>query len=491
MAKGIIVKILGDQGPFSNIGQSIGYLLTVGGSSYLLDIGSPIFHQLSWDDLKNIKGVMLTHCHDDHKRWFTDYALFCKYVLNAEKKAFITTEDIYEEAIRSSSAALDRSLSSDSKRIIDIGNDEYFTFNMLGPKARYRITSIDGGNGRRDFRVVDSEGGFVPPDLAKIVINTPTKRPRLLFRDPQYREWIEPESFYPFTSRVFYEEDKNIFHDAEGFSIEAVKSPVWHGITSTGMKIKTGSETLIFSADTINNKHLWQKLCAEKREQTLHMSVKEFESASVIYGDINDYIERVWSEERYNDALTAFNDAVVMHDITIGNNPVHTSYEALDDTGLKKEISLLTHCPDRITSEWILTHSGKEFKIEGKEIVEIAGEEKYPMNADIYHKEARKYWVGYRNENGKYAVYKKDGLLSLSKDADEESGGPLFRVDLYEDINGSYFPKLEDDSSVYLRRHDGKVELVKYNEEGSSGKVIKDCRGDLSGFGTGKRDSKA
>lgn len=206
------------------------------------------------------------------------------------------------------------------------------------------------------------------------------------------------------------------------------------------------------------------------------MPRKEFESAPVIYGDINDYIERVWSEERYNEAVNAFNAAVTIHDITIGNNPVHTSYESLADCNLAKERSLLTHCPDNITSEWILTHSGKEFKIEGEEILEIAGDKIYPMNADIYHKEARKYWVGYKNDNGRYTVYKKEGLLSISKDNIRPSGDPLFRVDLYEDLNGCYFPKLEDGSSVYIKRDDGKVELVEYSEEGSSGTVVKDCR---------------
>lgn len=481
MAKGITVKILGDQGPFSNIGQSIGYLVTIEDSSYLIDIGSPIFHQLTWDDLKNIKGVLLTHCHDDHKRWFTDYALFCKYLLTDEKKAFITTEDIHEEVMRSTAAALDRSLSSDSKRIIDIGNDEYFSFNMIGPKAKFIITSVDEGNGRRDFRIIDRIGRTVSPDKAKIVINNKTRRPRLLFKDPEYKEWIEPESFYPYSSNVFYEENRNIFQSPEGFSIEAVKAPVWHGITSTGLKIKTGRETLIFSSDTINNKHLWHQLCTEKKEQTLHMSKEEFESASVIYGDINDYIERIWSKERYNEAVNAFNDAVTIHDITVGNNPVHTSYESLAACNLKKDKSLLTHCPDKITSEWILTHSGKQFKIEGGQILEIAGDNIYPINADIYHKEVNKYWVGYKNENGKYTVYKKEGLLSLSKGENEQFGGPLYRVDLYEDLNGSYFPKLEDSSSVYIQRDDGKVELVEYSEEGSMGKVVKDCRESLMG----------
>jgi outer membrane lipoprotein-sorting protein len=36
------------------------------------------------------------------------------------------------------------------------------------------------------------------------------------------------------------------------------------------------------------------------------------------------------------------------------------------------------------------------------------------MNADIYYKEDGRYYVGYRNENGNYTVYDKNGLLSLS-----------------------------------------------------------------------------
>jgi len=54
------------------------------------------------------------------------------------------------------------------------------------------------------------------------------------------------------------------------------------------------------------------------------MSQKDFESASVLYGDINDFIERVWSEERYQAAVGAFEDAIVIHDVCTDPTAVHT-----------------------------------------------------------------------------------------------------------------------------------------------------------------------
>jgi len=40
MSDGIIVRILGDYGPFSRMGKSIGYQIIIGESSYLVDCGS-------------------------------------------------------------------------------------------------------------------------------------------------------------------------------------------------------------------------------------------------------------------------------------------------------------------------------------------------------------------------------------------------------------------------------------------------------------------
>ncbi len=481
MSDGIKLRVLGDFGPFSRMGKSISYQITIGTSSYLIDCGSPLFQQIGGYGLKNIKGLIITHCHDDHKRWFTDLALFNMYASDFEEKiALFTSEEIHDELIKASSPSLDRSLARDSKNIIDIPYDNYVNYQSLGPSAKYRIASIDEGEGKTGLYVKDSKGGIVGPDTAKIIISTKTKRPRMLFKDPDCGEWVEPESFYPFSSDVFYEKNKNILKDSEGFTFEAFKAPVWHGIPVIGVKIKTDKETLVFSSDTVNNKTLWEELYQEKRTPQPDMPKQEFESASVIYGDINKYIERVWSRGRYLDAVKTFDNAVVIHDVSIRSESVHTTYNGLKDTFLDKERVILTHAPDMIVSEWALCDTEKNFHIKGNSFFEIAGDDLYPMNADIYYKKGGRYWVGYKNDKGRYTVYEKDGILSLSREDGPDVGTPLYKVDLYEDISGMYFPELEEENVVYMKRKDLKVELVRFTEDGSTGMIIDSYRGRLS-----------
>ncbi len=481
MTDGITVRILGDFGPFSRLGKSIAYQVTIGESTYLIDCGAPLFQQLGSRKLREIKGLIITHCHDDHNRWFTDLALFNMYESGADHKVFyLASEDVHDELVKASGPALDRSLSNDSKNIIDIACEQYTDYRIIGPRAGYRIIRADEGRGKTALYIIDRNGNIAGPDTAKIVISEKTKRPRMLFKDPDYREWVEPEGFYPFSSTVFYEEDKNIYHGPGGFAIEAIKAPVWHGIPCTGIKITTGRETLVFSSDTVHNKDLWQQLYTEKRTQRLKMSKKEFDSAAVLYGDINDYIERVWSEERYREASAAFNDAVVIHDVSAGNSIVHTDYEKLDNTFLEKDYVLLTHSLDRITSEWALCDTGKRFRIRGKRFFEMVADKLYPMNADIYHKEAGRYYVGYRSEKGRYMVYEKDGLPGLCRVEEAAAGKPLYRVEMYEDISGRYLPKLESKDTMYMERTDGRIELVEFTNEGSRGRIVEDYRDSLT-----------
>ncbi len=478
MTDSIIVKILGDYGPFSRMGKSIGYQITIGQSNYLIDCGAPLFQQIGGHGLKNINGLIVTHCHDDHKRWFSDLALFNMYAPDFRCKVlFLTSEDLNEELKKASGPSLDRSLSNDSKSVVDIGYDEYFNFNIIGPRARYRIVSVDEGGGKKGTYIIDRNGNKVHPDIAKVIINNKTKRPRMLFKDPNYGEWVEPESFYPFSSKVFYEEEQNIYTDKEGFTIQAIKSPVWHGIIGIGIKIKTDKETLVFSSDTVDDKELWIKLYTEKRTQRLNMSRREFESSHVIYGDINDYIERIWSEERYKNAVNAFNEAVVIHDVSGRNSVVHTDYENLKYISLSKYKTILTHSPDKMTSEWVLSNSGKTYKIKDGKFYEVVSDNLFTMEADIYHKESGRYYVGYRNEKGKYLVYENMGLLGLASGEIPDNYTPLYKVDLYEDISGRYFPKLDNNDAIYFERKDGKVEVIEFTENGSTGRIIEDCRG--------------
>ncbi len=207
------------------------------------------------------------------------------------------------------------------------------------------------------------------------------------------------------------------------------------------------------------------------------MSEEEFESASVIYGDLNDYIERVWGEERYTEAIHAFDNAIVMHDVTIGAGAVHTEYNVLKNTTLKKEMTILTHGPDRITSEWTLSNTEKHFRIKGRKFFEIVDDKLFPMDADIYHKEAGRYYAGYKNESGLYGVYEKNGILRIAREGEKHDFGKLcFKIDMYEDISGKYLPKLENDNTIYFRRKDGRIELIEFTKDGSKGKIAEDLR---------------
>lgn len=472
---GIIVRVLGDYGPFSRIGKSIGYQVTIGESCYLVDCGSPLFQKFGGHGLKSIKGLIITHCHDDHKRWFSDFALFNRYAPDVDHRLLLmTSEKVNNELIEASAPALALSLAADCRQIIDIPYDEYVDFKSIAPAARYRIERLAEGAGLSRLAVVDMNGGIVPADRAKVFIGR-SGVPRMLFRDPPSGEWIEPESFYPFSADVFYDGKWSPFVDSEGFTIEAINAPVWHGIPSIGVKFSTGSETVVFSSDTNHDLELWQRLYQEKIPQKRRMNDNEFEEAAVIYGDINDCIERIWSECRYNDAVAAFSTGIVIHDIAVRKSVVHTDYRRLNQTTLEKKRTLLTHSPDKMTSEWLLSEADKEFSIFADAFCEVVNGEFLPIIGDFFHKEDGRYFVCFRNHNGKHSIFESDSVLSLSTDP-FRGDRLLARVDVYEDFHGQYFPRLPEGDDHYRRRPDGRIELVKFTENSSSGASVEDQR---------------
>lgn len=477
MIDGITVRMLGDYGPFSRVGKSIGYQVSIGESNILVDCGAPLFQKIGGHGLKTVKGLIITHCHDDHKRWFSDLALFNMYAPDVTHRvSLITSEDVDEGLRLSSATALETSLSPDSLRVMDIAYEEYIDFRLIGPRAKYRIIRRDLGDGMSRLVVADRDGELLGPERAKIVISSRTGKPRLLFRDPESQEWVEPISYYSFSSTTFYEKEHNIYRNPEGFTIEAFNASVWHGVPGIGLKFSTNKDTLIFSADTNHDVQLWKQLCSERLYRKSSLSEKEFVEASIIYGDINDYIERAWSKERYNDAMNTFRDAAVIHDIATRRSVVHTDYRRIQHTVLEKSLTILTHSPDKMTSEWILGEGDKVFKIKGNEILEVVGDKVYRFNADLYHKEDGRYFVGYRNDKGDVAVYENDGLLNLTPVEIMSKGRLLFRMDLYEDVGGRYFPCSKAGIGEYRLRDDGQVERVKVTAKGSRAEIVTDIR---------------
>jgi ribonuclease BN (tRNA processing enzyme) len=476
MNQDIVFDVIGNTSPFSLMGESSGYMITVNGHSYLLDCGSPVFPSLGYKGIAEIKGIFATHSHEDHKRWFTDIVLFTFYnPLYNHKVNLISSEPVLEEFSKNSKGALERSLSHDAKRIVDVPYDLMVDEVLIGPRSRYYIDLVDNCDGSYQYEVKDRQGHRIGPEKAKIVINPKANRPRLLLKDDQSSEWVEPASYYPFTCKTFYEENDNIFRDEDvGLTVKAIKASVWHGVPTIGFKFITESNTLLFSADTVYKPSLWKELCEQYRPQNFDsISREKFNESSIIYGDINDFIERTWSYERYEIARSAYRDAAVVHDVARKKSIVHTDYPDIATAHIKN--LLFTHNPDNLTARRPILKSGKRIVFRDGKVFEWVKGEIYPLDADVYIRHFNVDMVGYQSENGSHVVVEEDGLLGVVE-ADQTHEG-LLRVNLYQDIGGEYFPAvLNDPHRSYGLREDGKVELIQFDESSSRGRVVENIR---------------
>lgn len=476
MGHDIIFDVIGNTNPFSMMGESSGYMVTVNDCSYLLDCGSPVFPSLGYQGIAEIKGIFATHSHEDHKRWFSDIVLFTFYnPLCKHRVKLISSENILEEFAKNSKGALERSLSHDSKRVIDIPYKNMVEEVTIGPKTKYFIILQATNDGFFHYEVKDRQGNTVHPDKAKIFINPEANRPRLLFKDDESGEWVEPESYYPFTATAFYEEDRNLFHDEQaGFTVKAIKSSVWHGVPTIGFKFMSGKNSLLFSADTVYRPSLWKELHEEYRPQKFEaIGRKEFEKSAIIYGDINDFIERTWSRERYETAMSAYEGSVVIHDVARKNSIVHTDYPDIGNAPIDNLI--FTHIPDSLTAWRPFLTSGKRLVLRDGNSYESVKGKLYPLEADVYIRHFSGNFVGYKSKKGAYKVIEKDDLLGIIEFGHPGKG--LMRVDLYQDVGGEYFPFLNSPDKYYSRRQDGKVELVTFDENSSIGRVVENLRG--------------
>lgn len=476
MSQDIIFDVIGNTSPFSLMGESSGYMISINGYSYLLECGSPIFPFLGFKGIGKIKGIFVSHSHEDHKRWFTDIVLFTFYnPLFKHRVKLISSETILDEFAKNSKGALERSLSYDSKSVVDTPYEKMVEEVPVGPIGKYFIDLISTDDGTFRYEIKDRQGNNVEPEKAKIVINPTVTRPRLLYKDDESGEWVEPESYYPFSSSIFYGEDQNIYRDEEtGLTVKAIKSSVWHGVPTIAFKFMTKKNSLLFSSDTVYKPSLWKELYEEYRPQKFEsISREDFEKSSIIYGNINDFIERRWSRERYEVAMSAYKGSVVIHDVARKNSIVHTDYPDIGNAPIDN--LFFTHNPDNLTARRPILTSGKRLVLRDKNVYESANKKLYPFDADVYIHHFSCDLVGYKSKKGAYKIIEKDELLGVVEAGSREKG--LMRVDLFQDIEGEYFPIMKDSDKYYSVRHDGKVEEVTIHESSSIGRVVENTRG--------------
>jgi len=498
---GIQIEILGESRPFSKYGQSICYYVTVNGHTFFIDCGAPIFEHLSRDQIEDVDGLFATHSHEDHKRWFTDLAIYLNYLTEGEKRLNLMTIDpIQEEFLKNSRGALERTLSADSRDVVEVPYRNFVNPVSIGPSARYRIVRDHHDGGTYDWRVVDEDGRTVSPDRAKVVILDPEQanRPRMLFRDPETSKWVEPTRYYSFASDVFYHRNEAEDHitlddspdtDKGPVRISPVKDPVWHGPPTIGIDIQAPGERVIFSSDTVYDPELWESLAHEDREMnTGDLTDEEFASSSVIYGDINNFIERSWSVERYERALSYYRNAVVVHDCGPHGDPVHTDYRHVRNLDCKE--LLLTHCPDRFISEVPIAIASKKFTIRNNRLKEDVDGNLYELRGDIYVRDSNRSYVGFKNPEGRFQVIRQpNGTLEIGERPIDQEGEPVMTVDLYRDIQGKYYPYLHDENQEYQIRPDQRVERVHYTESGSEGVRVEHLRAEDGGLQTQKQSA--
>ncbi len=473
------IDIIGDSGPFSRYGLSISYRLRYGPAEYLVDCGAPIFEKAGWEGVGRLRGIVATHSHEDHRRWFTDIALFKKYLEGRGRKLrLLTTEPIHDEFRKNSRGALERTLTPDSRQVVETPYEEFVDPVLVGPRARYHIVQRPVGPDAFAWRVVDAAGRVLPPGRAKVVVNHRERanRPRMLFRDPGTGEWVEPESYYDFGDPAFYGTAANPFADREtGLTIRPFKAPVWHGPTTIGVEVRAGRDRLLFSSDTVRDPALWRALAEEKRLPRLPLPRAAFDRARVVYGHINDLVERTWSRRRLEAALRAYDGAVVIHDVANPGSVVHTDYRCVPRG--QAAFLLLTHAPDRFVSEFPLALSGKTFVLDGDRLDEEVAGRRHRLAADVYVKDLDLPKVGFRDPRGPFKVMERGGVLRLAPAAERAEGREVMRVRLLADVLGRYLPLLDAPRQRYQVRPDGTVERVTETARGSRGVVVRSLRG--------------
>ena len=450
------------------------------GTNLLVDCGAPIFQLLTTEEIAEISGVILTHSHDDHRRWLGDLALYRRFVdPDRSKLKLFATEEVHEEYKELGRSVFERNLNETADRVIETPYTSYFDLVTIGPRPKYSIVESIKEAGNRELVVRDRGGKRVGPDRAKIVLHPTAGRPRMLFNDPEEKIWVDPTVYYSQSDSRFYESEDNAYLDVNsGAKLSAFRDQCWHGPPNAGIRFEFGAERVVFGGDTAFDPNLWKRLVDERPVPSYGSCTRrDFVRATVLSGDINDFVERVWSVQRFESAISAYRDSVVFQDTATVRSVVHTDYVHIKRIKEMCEPARLicVHTPDRFASIEPMSFLDKSYFVFQNQIYEKVGDLLHPLDGDIYSKNLYKFFVGYRDPEGSWKVVETaDCYLDvLPADADERSDErTLFRCRLVQDLHGGYYPVLTDSSESYRVRSDGRVECVQLTGEGSTGRVV-------------------
>lgn len=479
----LTINVIGDSGPFSRLGKSIGYLLEAGDSRYLVDCGAPIFQVLGDDGLNELDGIVATHAHEDHKRWFTDLALYQKFNRpHGNPVTLYASRTILDDFRVASAAAFEKTLSPDSDEIRTFTFEDFVEPTRIGPEPRYRIERREAGDRAHRWRVVDRSGDPLPPDRAKVVKPPNAVIPRMLFRDPSEDVWVDPESFYDFGDERFYEQDDRRKTPLAGdLSVRPLQAPAWHGPPTTALLFESAEGELFMSSDTVYDTELWERLTRTRKRDSVRGD-ESFRNRYLLEEPLEDYVEQTWSDRRLRRARSAYDrNSPCFHDVSGPDSTVHTAYEEIED--FDRDL-LLTHSPDKFTTVHPLAHLGKSFVLRGGKLLErTKNGDCFRPTADCYVKQFSDYLVGYEDPDGDhYLVREAPGTYEVTVRSPEDRGDleEVTRVSLYRDIGGEYFPLLTEEDEEYYRRPDDTVVKLTHGEGTTEGSVVHGQRKDLS-----------
>ncbi|MGM0380649.1 MAG: MBL fold metallo-hydrolase [bacterium] len=476
-SSGLYIDILGDYSTFSTAGKGIGYRIRADGASFLLDCGAPVFHQLGDEGINNLDGIIITHSHEDHKRWLTEIGLHNRYIsTNGKSLPLLGIEKVLEEIETTAAYALEQTLSEDSSQIENIPFNNFFQPEITGPRPRYRCKKFED----RGWRVVDEDNNILPPDKAKVFIVPGNRPPRMLFKDPEEKIWVEPESFYDFTDERFYKDTENFaYKHKNGLKITPVKATFWHGLPGSSYLFSYEGERVLFSSDTHYNPELWKEL-ASPLSPVKNPAEDKIAHKYQSTGDINNYIQQTWSKKRLERALNFYNgDIPLVHDVTTDGGVVHTPYKHLQK--FEGEL-LLTHTPDNFTALDPLCSPGQVFKLKDDKFLQVTGKKAYQIPGDCFSRNNEEFFIGIRDNSSSFVLVKNDtGNYQIF--AEEESipstAEKIYNLKLYREINGDYYPVLKDGNKKYALNEAEEVVLVEENASKLKGKIITGKRQEL------------